>query len=135
MLSVILGLEKYHHLLIGKKLIIRSDSKMVQYLQKMKTSPQSRCCRWALKLSSIIDSENITFEFLPGHKNLVADQLSHQTYEDIPISESEKDLLDDELIALMTEYFDDKGTFTGKHFDSETVKPDSSVLCSIIGHE
>ena len=72
-LAVILGLDKFRHLLIGKKVIIRSDSRMVQYLKNIKTSPYARHCRWALKLSPLIDCDSTSFEYVKGSQNQVAD--------------------------------------------------------------
>src|SRR6266516_6296617 len=77
-LAVILGIEKYKHLLLGRRLIIRSDSKMVRYLQQMKISPNSRHCRWILGLSSIIDAQSTSFEYVTGKTNLLADYLSRK---------------------------------------------------------
>jgi len=111
--------------------IIRSDSRMVRYLKQIKTSPNNRHCRWAMHMSALIDSDSTTFEFVPGHKNLVADHLSRQTYDNEDISDAEKDLLDDNLIALISDYFDNKEDFCEKHFENENVKRERTIWRSM----
>ena len=80
LLSVIIGLQKYRHLLIGRNVIIRSDSKMVKFVKQMKITPSARHCRWLLNLSPLIDVETTTFDFISGKNNLLADYLSRKSY-------------------------------------------------------
>src|SRR2546425_5679533 len=138
-MGVIIALQKYRHLLIGRKVKIRSDSKMVRYLQKLKISPSSRHCRWINKLGALIDAETTTFEFISGKSNILADYLSRRSYpRGDEITDEERDLLDDELIStlsmfsesfadILDEYVDNKESFFQNYFQEESKTNEGSL--------
>ncbi|MDW3614930.1 MAG: DDE-type integrase/transposase/recombinase, partial [Nitrososphaeraceae archaeon] len=121
LLSLLIGIEKYKHLILGKHLIVRTDSKMVQFLKSIKTKPSQRHSRWLVELSPILDSDLTTIEFISGKNNVTADILSRQEYGEPEISEAEKELIDSELIVLLTDFFDDKKAFDTANFAAENI--------------
>ncbi len=121
-LSVLIGLEKFRHLLLGKHLIIRSDSRMVRYIKQMKINPSSRQNRWLTQLAPILEVDTTTFEFVPGKMNLLADYLSRkQNYpQGDDISDAEKELIDDELMAISPKFSEEFYHAISEYKESKT---------------
>ena len=58
-----------------------------------------------------------------GTSNIPSDYLSRQEYGDQDIPDSEKDLIDSDLIVLLSEFYEDRETFEKIHFDPENIFP------------
>ena len=123
LLALLIGIERYKYLIVGRRLHIRTDSKMVEFLKSIKTKPSHRHTRWLIELSPILDSDLTTIEHIKGSSNIPSDFLSRQEYRDQDIPDSEKDLIDSDLIVLLSEFYEDSETFEKIHFDPENIFP------------
>lgn len=70
-LAVVWAVERFRGYVDGHQVIVRSDHQPLKWLLTLK-SPSGRLVRWALKLQSF----NITYQYVPGKANVVADTLS-----------------------------------------------------------
>src|SRR6266516_396306 len=82
-LSVLIGLEKFRHLLIGRRVVIKSDSKMVRYLNQIKLGPSARQTRWLIALAPLLNSSLTSFHHVTGKSNVLADYLSRRSYPEV----------------------------------------------------
>ena len=64
LLSIIYHLDKFRHYLIGRKFILRSDHKSLQYLRTFK-NPTGILARWIMKIQDL----DYEFEHLKGKQN------------------------------------------------------------------
>lgn len=75
-LAIIWAVKRYRSYLEGKKFIIRTDSRAVSWLHKVKEE-RSKLMRWALLLQEF----NFVIEHVPGHKNELPDAMSRSPAE------------------------------------------------------
>ena len=82
LLSIVLSLQFFRTIVFGSKVIINTDHKNLLY---DKAPLNSRVQRWKLLLSEF----NISLNYLPGSKNLIADSLSrcYQVEEEVSLLE------------------------------------------------
>jgi hypothetical protein len=71
LLSINHHLDKFRHYLIGRKFILRSDHKSLQYLRTFK-NPTGILARWIIKIQDL----DYKFEYLKGKQNAACDFLS-----------------------------------------------------------
>jgi RNase H-like domain found in reverse transcriptase/Reverse transcriptase (RNA-dependent DNA polymerase)/Integrase zinc binding domain/Integrase core domain len=96
-LALVICIMKFRHLVVGRKLIIRSDNLSVKYFTKLKNESAPRLIRWSVYLSDILC--NAVFEHVKGSLNSVPDALSRRVYseeEDMP-SSRELDIVHDDF--------------------------------------
>ncbi len=76
MLALVIAVRKWKHYLLGRKFIVRTDQKSLQYLwsQKIATEAQQK---WLYKLMGL----DFSIEYKKGSENKVADALSQRTEE------------------------------------------------------
>ena len=92
-LSIIVGIQKFKHLIFGKKLLILTDNITARYLKSLSTASSSRLQRWSVYLSDVIHSDLVTFKHIAGQSNKVADVISRFDYsKQAPEPPSEKEL-------------------------------------------
>ncbi|UYV82845.1 K02A2.6-like [Cordylochernes scorpioides] len=77
--AVVLSLQHFKHLLAGSKVEVHTDHKPITY-NKGSDYKNARLSRWA----EIIQDFNVTFVYVPGKENTVADFLSRFPCEDDP---------------------------------------------------
>lgn len=75
-LSVLFGLQKLRGYFGGNHVIIRTDHKALIFLKSCKLG-SGRLARWTLALQNF----NISWEYIPGKENIVADIISRTDYE------------------------------------------------------
>ncbi|UYV69577.1 hypothetical protein LAZ67_6004008, partial [Cordylochernes scorpioides] len=83
--AVVLSLQHFKHLLAGSKVEVHTDHKPITY-NKGSDYKNARLSRWA----EIIQDFNVTFVYVPGKENTVADFLSRFPCEDDPESSRDK---------------------------------------------
>ena len=71
LLSVVFACSKFRTYILGYPITVRSDHRSISFLQRCKLS-HGRLTRWILALQEY----HITWEYVPGKKNAVADALS-----------------------------------------------------------
>ncbi|UYV62285.1 K02A2.6-like, partial [Cordylochernes scorpioides] len=77
--AVVLSLQHFKHLLAGSKVEVHTDHKPITY-NKGSDYKNARLSRWA----EIIQDFNVTFIYVPGKENTIADFLSRFPCEDDP---------------------------------------------------
>ncbi|UYV66791.1 hypothetical protein LAZ67_4002869 [Cordylochernes scorpioides] len=77
--AVLLSLQHFKHLLVGSRVEVHTDHKPITY-NKGSDYKNARLSRWA----EIIQDFNVTFIYVPGKENTVADFLSRFPCEDDP---------------------------------------------------
>ncbi|UYV75794.1 hypothetical protein LAZ67_13001373, partial [Cordylochernes scorpioides] len=77
--AVVLSLQHFKHLLVGSRVEVHTDHKPITY-NKGSVYKNARLSRWA----EIIQDFNVTFIYVPGKENTVADFLSRFPCEDDP---------------------------------------------------
>ncbi|UYV64813.1 K02A2.6-like, partial [Cordylochernes scorpioides] len=77
--AVVLSLQHFKHLLVGSRVEVHTDHKPITY-NKGSDYKNARLSRWA----EIIQDFNVTFIYVPGKENTVADFLSRFPCEDDP---------------------------------------------------
>lgn len=71
LLSVVFACTKFRTYILGYQITVRSDHRSISFLQRCKLN-HGRITRWILCLQEY----NITWEYIPGKQNAVADALS-----------------------------------------------------------
>ena len=71
LLSVVFACNKFRTYILGYPVTVRSDHKSISFLKRCKLS-HGRLTRWVLALQEY----DITWEYIPGRKNVAADVLS-----------------------------------------------------------
>lgn len=71
LLSVVFACCKFRTYILGYPIVVRSDHKSISFLKKCRLS-HGRITRWILTLQEY----DITWEFVPGKENIIADTLS-----------------------------------------------------------
>lgn len=125
-LSVIFGVEKFRHFLLGSKFIIKNDQKPLQKLLSHNSGVPSSCSsriqRWCLKLSQY----NYEFQYSKGSNNVTSDCLSR-----LPLPVTVKEYEPYELVCTVNEV--DSGLITWEHIKEHTNKdPDLIQLKNFI---
>lgn len=131
-LAVIIALQKFRYLFIGKPLIIRTDNMTARFLQTLSNATAARLQRWATYLSDIINSDLVCFEHIKGSQNVVVDCLSRQDYKDgpeEPVTERELEVTSDDILfaALLTEPETRRPTINAIRTNQVSVKPVTSL--------
>ena len=80
LLSVVFACGKFRTYILGYPLTVRSDDKSISFIQRCKLS-HGRLTRWILALQEY----NITWEYVPGKQNTVADALSRVNLENLSL--------------------------------------------------
>ena len=93
MLAVVFALDKFHSYLIGSPIVCFTNHAVLKYLLSKKEA-KPRLIRWILLLQEF----DITIKDKKGVENVVADHLSHLTFEDDP----NKDKMDCLLYFILT---------------------------------
>ena len=70
-LAIVWGVRKFQPYLFGRRVVVQSDHRPLQYLQQMKAT-NKRLMRWALMLQPF----DLVIEAIPGAENVGADCLS-----------------------------------------------------------
>ena len=76
LLAIIFGLQKYRTILLGHRLVIRTDHYALKFLKQCRLL-NDRLTRWSLLLKEF----DYEVEHIPGKQNVVADALSRYPYE------------------------------------------------------
>ena len=76
LLAIIFGLQKYRTILLGHRLVIRTDHYALKFLKQCRLL-NDRLTRWSLLLNEF----DYEVEHIPGKQNVVADALSRYPYE------------------------------------------------------
>ena len=76
LLSIVFACNKFRTYILGYKITVRTDHKSISFLRNCKLS-HGRLTRWTLALQEY----NISWEYVPGRKNVVADCLSRVNWE------------------------------------------------------
>ena len=97
-MAIVFGVKKFHDYLLGRKFVIHSDHKPLQYLFS-ETRPvpplaSARIQRWALTLSAY----DYTISYKPGERHANADLLSR-----LPLPETPAEVPTPPEIILMME--------------------------------
>lgn len=71
MLSVVFACTKFRTFILGHQIVVRSDHKAISFFRECRLS-HGRLTRWILALQSY----NITWTYVPGKENKIADTLS-----------------------------------------------------------
>ena len=74
-LAIIWALSKFARYLLGRKFVLQTDHRPLQYINSSRTL-NSRICRWALLLQQF----DFDIEYIEGTKNNLADYLSRQDF-------------------------------------------------------
>ncbi len=82
----------YLQLKPAKSIIISCQAIQLQSIQTIKTTPSDQVSNWLL----LLEEYGVSFEYLPGKKNVVADALSRLDIDDLKIQE-------EEVLALLSE--------------------------------
>lgn len=98
-LAILFALKRFEHLIHGHQILVRTDHRPLSFV-KSGSEHNRKLARWWAELLNY----NITVEYLPGKKNVVADTLSR-------MSSTNTSAFDDTvLLSLRTrEYEDDDG--------------------------
>lgn len=127
-LSVIFGLEKFKHMLLGSRFIICNDQRPLMKLfgrdKPIPSSCSARIQRWALKLSQF----NYTFVYSPGKENVTSDLLSR-----LPLPETVVEVEPYEIVCSLQSL--EGSNITCKDIQIHTNSdPDLVLLKSYIKH-
>ena len=71
LLSVVFACGKFRTYILGYSITVRTDHKSISFLKNCKLS-HGRLTRWTL----VLQEYNISWEYIPGKKNIAADVLS-----------------------------------------------------------
>ena len=99
--SIIEATEKLRHYLIGKKFILRTDSRILTYLQSKHTSKSRKLLNWALKLSEF-DFDIVHVE---SKNNAISDCLTRLYHINAIFQLQPKFSMNDILIAQQNDTF------------------------------
>lgn len=77
LLSIVYACGKFRTFILGYPITVRTDHKSIAFFRNCKLS-HGRLTRWTLTLQEY----NITYEYVPGKKNIVADCLSRVNWND-----------------------------------------------------
>lgn len=88
LLSVVFACGKFRTFILGYSITVRTDHKSISFLRNCKLS-HGRLTRWTLALQEY----NVSWEYVPGRKNVIADCLSRVNWEKRTLEDDKGDQL------------------------------------------
>lgn len=100
MAAIVFGCTRFHQMLIGNQTVVRTDHKP---LINIYGKPLIDAPKRLQMMMMVLHKYNLTFEFIKGSKNIVADALSRA-----PIEEPEREAKSEEKTAMVYEIQEEK---------------------------